>query len=187
MKRKAVGGLLGLLLGLCLSAASAHRGIDTRLKVAVMSGAVHIELGLNGAELIALTPHLDSDGDGRVSRVEFEARQAAIADLIAGGLSLSIGESAALAPAFFDTPIPGFSNLKPTEPVEHVRLIARYDYIEGEGPLVLGASILKSRSAPTSVLVRWGALPAPESGLFALGPETGYRLELPISPPERQD
>jgi len=113
--------------------ALAHGGHDDRVKVHLSKHELRLEMSVEAGTLSSF----DTDGDGVLRVAEFVAQKERIATWVDEGISLVGATDHAYAASFADTPIEGFADLGPQDPVAHLKLVRRYPLLGSENALRL--------------------------------------------------
>jgi len=122
MKTKLIWGLIGGAGLLISSLASAHKGHDEALRIALEGEEVMLQYSLDTHQLVAF----DSNADGRLSVREYRRQAPAIGDWIDTHLAL-IDHRGGMIPAYFsDNPVTHFHDLSDDDTVSKIRVIRRY-------------------------------------------------------------
>lgn len=100
----------------------AHRGHDDAIRVAATETDIRISFFAEAASLKTF----DTNADGVLSRAEFDANAARIAQFVDTCLSARDGKGAAVDSIRRDQPIVGYADLGPQSPVKRVRFVRHY-------------------------------------------------------------
>lgn len=132
--------------------AMAHGGADLRLKISVTKSQAWVETSLNTQFLLGY----DTDDNGELSIVEYEAQYSEIAKMIDAKLSLATKAGDVLPTYFSDTPIVDRDHIGPGGGVEYIKVLRRWNIPPGTEELILTSGI--SGSDPDMLVSRGGNL-----------------------------
>lgn len=106
-----------------LGQAFLHGGHDENVVIIVNGDTLSVTTSIQGQTLTAF----DSNADGVLSVGEFRSQTDAINDHIDQHLAPLDEQGLGIAPSFRDVPVEGINALSEEKPVEHIRIVRRYD------------------------------------------------------------
>lgn len=151
---------LGLALAAATLLASAQAAVDERVRVMVMDESVMVTTVIAGDALLAF----DSDGDGQLSRMEFDAQFQPILDWAEARFVLQADDGQALIAVSRNLPALEYGSGERSSVVEYVRVLLRYHVPSPVQADSLSIHLLGSEGARREYVV-WEAQP-PRYGSF---------------------
>ena len=139
--------LAALLMIAASPSALAHRSLNSNIKISMKDAMLKLEMGVTAFDLRAF----DQDSDGRISKAEHDNQITVIQAWLGERIRIEDGDGHQITPDFEDAPVPHYSQLTGSDPIEGLRLIRRYSLPDSASPCVA----MRGATEETRIAMVW--------------------------------